>query len=121
MAQAGGEKRGGSGDGAEALVGIVAELAGRGEEGGEDGALLGATVGAVAARELVVDDAVAQVALGAVVGRLDVIPVEADEQLVAVPTVALLELPGLTDPDGGPRKSAGRQCARSAPCDVRTS
>src|SRR5438067_12963466 len=47
----------------------------------------------------VVDDAVAEVALGAVVGRLDVIPVQADEQLVPVAAVALLELPRLADAD----------------------
>src|SRR5919199_366558 len=56
------------------------------------------------------DDAVPEVALGAVVGRLDVIAVQADEQLVAVSAVALLQLPGLADanreaedqPVGGP-------------------
>jgi hypothetical protein len=46
-----------------------------------------------------VDDAVAQVALGAVVGGLDVVAVEADEQLVAMAAVALLELPSFPDAD----------------------
>src|SRR4051794_5750985 len=55
---AGGVDRRAAGDGAEAGVGVLAELAGGGEEGGEDGALLGAGSGSVAARDLVVDDAV---------------------------------------------------------------
>jgi hypothetical protein len=80
-------ERGGTGDGTEAGVGVLAELAGGGQEGGEDGALLGAASGAVAAGDLVVDDAVTQVALGAVVGWLDIVPVQADEQLIAVPAV----------------------------------
>jgi hypothetical protein len=70
-----------------------------GQEGGEGGALLGATPGAVAAGDLVVDDAVPEVTLGAVVGQFDGLAVEADEELVAVAAVALLELPGLADAD----------------------
>lgn len=65
----------------------------------EDGALLGAASRAVATGDLVVYDAVAEVALRAVVGRLDVVAVQADEQLGVVPSVALLELPGLADAD----------------------
>jgi hypothetical protein len=50
-------ERRGTGDGAEAGIGVLAELAGGGEEGGKDGALLGAVSGAVAVGDLVVDDA----------------------------------------------------------------
>lgn len=46
------------------------------------------------------NDAIAEVTLGAVVGRLDVVAVEADEQLVAMASVAFLELLGLADADG---------------------
>jgi hypothetical protein len=47
-----------AGDGAKARVGVLAELAGGGQDGGEGGALLSTPSGAGAAGDLVVDDAI---------------------------------------------------------------
>ena len=70
-------------DGEELGKSVLAALAGTGQERGEGGALFGPTSGAVAAGHLIVNDAVAQVALEAVVGRLDVVVVEPVHDVVA--------------------------------------
>ena len=88
-------KRRGAGDGAEGVEEVLALLASGGEDAGADGRGLGAPGGAEAADDLAVDDGGAQVALGAVVGGLDVVAVQEDVEAVAVGAVALLEPSGL--------------------------
>ena len=73
----------------------MALFAGGGEDGGADGRGLGAPGGTEGADDLAVDDGGAEVALGAVVGRLDIVAVQEHVQAVAVGTVALLEACGL--------------------------
>jgi hypothetical protein len=67
-------------DGTEGIQEVTGLLASGGEDRGPDGRGLGAPGGAEAAGDLAVDDGGAQVALGVVVGRLDVVAGEEDVQ-----------------------------------------
>ncbi len=89
-------KRRGSGDGAEGSQEVLTLLASGGEDAGAEGRGLGAPGGAEAAADLAVDDRGTQIALGAVVGRLDDGVVREDVEAVAVDAVALLEAGGLS-------------------------
>jgi hypothetical protein len=90
----------GASDGAEGVEEVLALLASGGGEAGADGRGSCAPIRAEAADDLAVDDGRAEAPLGAVVGRLDSVAVEANEQLRAMPAIALLESPGLGDANG---------------------
>jgi hypothetical protein len=84
----------GAGDGAEGIEQVLAALASSGEDTGPDRGRLGAPGGAEAPDARAVDDRGAQVAPGAVVGRLDIVAVQEHVEAVAVQSVALLEPSG---------------------------
>ena len=80
---------------AEGVEAVLALLTGGGQEAGANGRGLGPSGGAEATDHLAVDDAVAQVALGAVVGGLDTVAVEEEVRAVTAGAIALLEASGL--------------------------